>query len=112
MIKLRESTPTARKAHRCDWCYGTIQPGEKYRRSTNIYDDHLYDWVACVACDDLAALVWEWAGRPDEGIGEDSFEEWAREHQGDPQQGFPACAYLIRRGLPITRVLPPAEGRS
>lgn len=111
MIKLRESTPTARKAHQCDWCYTAIQPGEKYRRSTNIYDERIYDWVSCLACDDLAPIVWEWSYRPDEGIGEDSFAEWASDHQGDVEWGFAACAYLLRRGLPITSPTPPTEAR-
>ena len=98
MITLREATPTARKAHKCGWCYGTIQPGEKYHRSTNIYDDRLYDWIACVACARLCPLVWDWSYRPDEGVGEDSFQEWALDHQGDAQHAEAACAYLVRRG--------------
>ena len=97
MLQLRHSTPTARKAHRCDWCYGPIQVGEKYHRSTNIYDDRLYDWVACFACEALCAIVWDWAYRPDEGIGEDSFAEWANDHRDDPEHGEAARGYLARR---------------
>ena len=93
-MQLRHSTPVARKAHRCDWCYTTIQPGEKYHRSTNIYDDRIYDWIACAACDALCLDVWDWSYRPDEGVGEDSFMEWAREHADvDPR----ARDYLARR---------------
>lgn len=98
VMRLRDATPTARKAHTCEWCYGTIQPGEKYHRSTNIYDERLYDWVACTECDALCPEVWDWAGRPDEGIGEDSFMEWARDHRDDPEHGEAARAYLTRRG--------------
>ena len=97
MLQLRTSTPTARKSHRCDWCYDTIQPGEKYHRSTNIYDDHIYDWIACRACDALCVVVWEWAYRPDQGIGEDLFAEWAHDHRDDPELGEQARAYLARR---------------
>lgn len=97
MQTLRHATPTARKPHRCDCCCGTIQPGEKYHRSTNIYDDQLYDWVACMACDGIVATVWEWVGRPDEGISEDSFAEWARAHVDGPEHGERARAYITRR---------------
>jgi hypothetical protein len=99
VITLRTATPTARKPHRCGWCYGTIQPGEKYRRSTNIYDDHVYDWVSCAACDALCNVVWLWCGRPDEGMDEDLFQEWAQDHRDDPEHGLAALAYLMRRGL-------------
>ena len=97
MIQLRTSTPTARKPQRCDWCYGPIQPGERYHRSTNIYDDRLYDWIACRACEALCVTVWEWAYRPDEGIGEDTYAEWAQDHCDDPEFGEQARAYLARR---------------
>lgn len=95
MMTLRTADPVARKVHRCDWCYGNIQPGEKYRRTTNIYDDQLYDWVSCSQCDALAGDVWEWAYRPEEGIGEDSFSEWAHDHS---EQDDRARGYLTRRG--------------
>lgn len=99
MINLRRSTPTARKPHSCDWCYGRIQPGERYHRSTNVYDDRVYDWVSCNACEGLAARVWDWSYRPDEGIGEDSFSEWADAHRDDLEHGKDARAYLARRGI-------------
>lgn len=58
MITLRITSPVARKAQRCDWCYGPIQPG---------YDDRIYDWISCVECEALADVIWDWALRPDEG---------------------------------------------
>lgn len=100
MMTLRESTPVARKAHRCDWCYGEIKPGTKYNRSTNVYDDRLYDWVSCSGCAALCPAVWDWAGRPDEGVDEDSFAEWAHDHLGHDDR---ARAYLTRRGCTCER---------
>jgi hypothetical protein len=109
MMTLRTTRPTARKAHRCGWCYGQIQPGETYSRSTNIYDDHVYDWVACAACEAIANIVWAWAGQPDEGMDEDSFAEWAHDNRDLDDR---ARAYLTRRGCTCeTCPLPPAEGR-
>jgi hypothetical protein len=103
VLTLRESTPVARKSHQCDWCYGQISPGEKYHRSTNVYDDRLYDWVACEDCTALCPDVWEWAFRPDEGIGEDSFAEWAHDHAGVDVR---ARAYLTRRACRCHRCPP------
>lgn len=98
MITLRETYPTARKARVCGFCcVASIQPGTKYRRTTNVYDGRLYDWVECLQCSALLGLVWEWAGRPDEGVGEDSFHEWARDHEQDAEIGHLARAYLNRR---------------
>jgi hypothetical protein len=98
VYQLRHTSPVAKKPHRCDWCYGTIQPGEKYHRSVNLGDDGLYEWLACVACQDLCPIVWEWSYRPDEGLGEDSFAEWAHDHRDDPEHRLAALAYLARRG--------------
>lgn len=98
MQQLRSATPVARKTHRCDWCYVTIQPGTRYHRSTNIYDDRLYDWLSCLACEALCPEAWDWAGRPDEGIGEDMFAEWAHDHHTDAEHGQAARDYLARRG--------------
>lgn len=106
MMTLRTSTPVARKAYRCDWCYGAIKPGEKYHRSTNIGDDGLYEWLACWPCETLAPEVWEWSYRPDEGMSEDTFAEWANDHRDDATHGEAARAYLDRRA---TRVTPPAR---
>lgn len=97
MITLDIQRPTARKEHRCDWCYTTINPGEKYVRSRHIGDDGPYSWKACLPCDSLAGTVWEWAYRPDEGISEDSFAEWANEHRDDPEYGPAAVSYCQRR---------------
>lgn len=97
MKNLRTSTPTARKAHHCDWCHAQIRPGTQYHRSTNISDDHLYDWVACVECEALFGEVWDWASTPEEGVGDDSYDEWARDHRDDERHGESARAYLARR---------------
>lgn len=97
MLTLNRTNPTARKAHICGWCNGTIHPGEQYHRSTNVGDDGLYDWIACAPCSALCPIVWEWAGRPDEGIAEDSYAEWASDHLNDPAHGELARAYRARR---------------
>lgn len=92
---LRGSTPTARKAHRCYTCRGNITPGEKYNRSVYLGDDGLYEWVACLPCNALTPVVWDWAGRPDEGVTDEEFIEWARESPND----LAAIAFLTRIGV-------------
>lgn len=99
---LREANPVARKAHRCDCCNGHIEPGERYHRSTNLYDGRVYDFRCCNGCDGLTSVVWDWAGRPDEGVNCEDFIEWAQgEHESDGVHATAARALLGRAGLSL-----------
>ena len=51
MQTLSQSEPKARKAHKCQMCYRTIEPGETYTRQANLGDDGFYSWVNCQQCD-------------------------------------------------------------
>lgn len=96
---LKQQTPTARKAHRCGSCDTlAVRPGQTYRRTTILYDGRVYDWVDCPDCLAINGLVWEWSGMPEEGIGPDSYHEWAHEHRNDETWGPQARAYLDRTG--------------
>ena len=90
---ITEKTVTARKTH-CCLCCGVvaIQPGDTYQRTVLAYDGRVYTWVSCAGCDSITDDVWDWCGRPDEGVGIDSYHEWAVEHRDDPR----AVAYLDR----------------
>jgi hypothetical protein len=48
-----ESTPTARKEHKCCECGGTIQIGEKYHYCHGIWDGRASTYKVCVDCDSL-----------------------------------------------------------
>lgn len=37
-VLISESTPKARKPHRCIWCGESIPVGETYRRERSVYD--------------------------------------------------------------------------
>ena len=50
---LKDGHPTARKEHECMFCGRIIRKGEKYHRSTFVYDD-VYDWVECDKCEFVA----------------------------------------------------------
>lgn len=78
---IRSDRRTARKAHRCDLCDRTIQPGETYESSTNIWEGSFLTWKACGHCCVMIALLY--AARDsgfdpnnDEGYDSDSVREW------------------------------------
>ncbi|GLB62683.1 hypothetical protein NCCP2495_05610 [Dietzia sp. NCCP-2495] len=98
--QLRQSTPTARKAHHCSLCHGTISAGETYTRSSNVFDGHVYDFLTCQGCeaDRILGRVYDWCGDPDEGVSFDDAIEWATdhaEHGGGAAKGA-ASRYLDR----------------
>jgi len=49
----REATPTARKAHRCDCCRGSIAPGERYKRIFMVSDGHPSTERECLPCGEM-----------------------------------------------------------
>jgi len=89
----------ARKDHFCGYCDArAIKAGDEYLREVLVGDGRVYTWVSCAACQAVFAQVWDWAGAPwDEGIGRDTYIEWAREtvRCGDGWVGH-AQAFLDR----------------
>jgi len=75
MQTLSDSTPKARKAHKCQMCYRTIAPGEAYTRQANIGDDGFYDWINCQQCDVFLSLDVSdyWDGY---GVGFETVQDW------------------------------------
>ena len=51
---LRETYPTAKKEHRCEFCCEKIAIGQKYVRQTNVYDGTIYDFVTHQECNEVA----------------------------------------------------------
>lgn len=99
---LHSAHPAARKVHRCNCCTGEILAGTAYCRETYVYDGHVYDWKACAGCEPLNDVVWSWVSRyADEGIDQDDYIEWARDHRDDPNHGEAARALLVRAGQPV-----------
>jgi hypothetical protein len=74
MQTLSQSKPKARKAHWCEWCGRTIEPGEVYQRAALLGDDGLYDWANCLHCAALVGLC-DIDGY-DEGISDEDILEW------------------------------------
>jgi hypothetical protein len=77
-LVLASENPVARKEHRCQLCYRTINPGERYNRQRNIGDDGPYVFKACAHCDALVKVstVTEEANYWGEGYTADDFVEW------------------------------------
>ncbi len=45
-----ESTPTARKEHKCCECYGVVQPGQQYSLVTGCWDGDMDTFKTCMPC--------------------------------------------------------------
>lgn len=101
---VKAKTVTARKVHACRCCgAAAIQPGETYTRETYVYDGQIYDWVMCAPCRVIAGDVYDWAGSPDEGVGNDQYVEWAEEMAalGTEAEKAHALAFLSRAGIEV-----------
>lgn len=75
MEVLRNTTPIARKEHRCDFCGDIISIGETYNRQTNVYDGCIYDWVSHSECSQLAYELDMFDDCNDDGLDSDGFIE-------------------------------------
>jgi hypothetical protein len=64
MQTISQSTPKARKAHRCMWCYRTIDPGETYSRAFNTDGVTGWTWINCLHCEAFVTLagIEDWDG--------------------------------------------------
>jgi len=99
---LKHLTPVARKPHLCGSCGAVaVRPGERYDRSTYLFDGSVYDWVSCLACKGLASVVFDWVVDPDEGISRDDYQGWATEMTNDVVHGVAARAWLFRAGVTV-----------
>lgn len=96
---LHDATPVARKVHACATCSAqAVQPGQRYSRSTLIFDGRIYDWVQCAECSAMSSWVFEWLYDTESGAGRDEYAEWAHEHAeyGTPEQQAAARSFLER----------------
>lgn len=73
---LSQSTPTAKKKHRCDFCGLPINVGEKYENQfiENLGD--AYPWKTHPSCSTLASKLDMYRQCDDEGVTEDDFYEF------------------------------------
>lgn len=54
----KEETRTARKVHKCSECYcACIQPGDKYRVVSGLWEGKFEEFKTCAACDEIADFM-------------------------------------------------------
>lgn len=71
----RETYPTARKEHVCEFCGEKIAIGQKYVRQTTIYDGTIYDFAIHQECNEVAYELNMYDDCDDLGLDGDSFRE-------------------------------------
>ena len=79
VLVLKTSTPKARKTHKCMFCGAKIEIGDKYDRSTCVFDGNLYDWITHCECSKVASIL-EMYDDCDDGVDEDAFREYINEY--------------------------------
>lgn len=72
---LSQSTPTAKKKHRCDFCGLPINVGEKYETQFIENCGEAYLWKTHPSCSILASKLDMYRKCDDEGVTEDDFYE-------------------------------------
>lgn len=82
-----ESTPIARKHHRCCECGGHIKVGEKYIRSSGVWEGDFYSYKFCPICNEIYGIIFSRmdACERAEGIQQGDIHEWI-ESYGDYQE--------------------------
>ena len=71
----RETYPTAKKEHICEFCACKIHIGQKYIRQTNVYDGTKYDFITHQECKEVARKLRMYDDCDDEGLDGESFRE-------------------------------------
>jgi hypothetical protein len=52
-----QTTPRARKEHKCCECRGIIHPGEKYHRTWGVWNAEVSTFKTCNECEALRGLI-------------------------------------------------------
>ena len=72
---LSETTPTAKKKHRCNFCGQPINTGEKYEAQFIVNDGDAFAWKTHSSCSALVDKLDMYSRCDDEGVTEDDFCE-------------------------------------
>ena len=72
---LSQSTPTAKKKHRCNFCGLPINPGEKYETQFIENCGDAYPWKSHPSCSELASKLDMYRKCDEDGVTESDFFE-------------------------------------
>lgn len=76
------TSPVARKAHVCDQCYRTINPGERYHRFEQVSDyDGIETQKVCDQCRRLERDLWDLGIRSEDNYGRECYAFLPELHQ-------------------------------
>lgn len=70
---LKNIQPIAKKEHKCVFCGGSINIGQKYDKQTCVYDGIVYDWKTHSECSQVAHKLDMYDGCDDEGLNDEQF---------------------------------------
>lgn len=81
MVKLIDTKrPIARKEHICMFCGCKIQVGQRYERSTNVFEDQIYDFINHEECSEVASELDMFYYCDDCGLSGEKFREYLYEY--------------------------------
>ena len=82
-VQVSHKVVKARKEHRCSFCNGIIEKGERYESSFNITEGNPHTWKAHISCQKLAEKR-NWFHRSDQGyLSDDAFIEFVWNDYGE-----------------------------
>lgn len=81
MEVIKDTHPTAKKVHYCDWCGAKIEVGETYHSQTCVDGGDIWVFKTHLKCDDIANLLEMYDDlNSDEGLDNHMFEGYIADH--------------------------------
>lgn len=103
VLVIRESTPSARKPHKCDECHRVINIRERYLREYMKFDGDMSDHKTCMHCQ----IARDWLLHECAGFCYGEIEEDIVAHAQDGYGGIP----LMRTAIGMRRKWTRRDGR-
>jgi len=72
---LKDNIVTAKKQHKCNYCYSVINQGDKYRNTFIVNSGDSYEFKSHISCDKLVEKLNLYKDCVDEGVTDDLFQE-------------------------------------
>lgn len=79
METIKQNLVEANRLHRCDYCLGIINKGEKYRKSVHKHDGNIYTWKSHKLCQKLVSELDMFEDTGGDGVTTEFFIEIVKE---------------------------------